>query len=357
MTRVIESDVCIIGAGITAAMVAERLAERTSASITIVEAGGRTASLEERTHTRARMLAYGENPYPNDHIPDQKGTGEMYRQMVVGGSAMHWGGAIPRYSPEDFRLQSLYGVGFDWPITFDDLEPYYQEAEERIGAAGEQGPPDCDPRSQPYPMPPLPLSYNLARMREWTDRAEIPFWTQPWARNTEPYRGRNVCQRCDTCAVCPTGAKYTPDFAFDQLLTAGRIDLIPRTLVRRLTLEPGTDRIASAEAVNRDAPDEPVDLRHRRRPRLELAPAPAVRKQPVPRGPRQPHRKRGPLHDRPLVRQRLHRPADAPLPRHLRQQQPADAPLRESRAARSLPAARYSPVGVGCGTSPAATER
>ena len=86
----------------------------------------------------------------------------------------------------------------------------------------------------PYPMPPLPLSYNLARMREWTDRAGVPFWTQPWARNTEPYRGRNVCQRCDTCAVCPTGAKYTPDFAFDQLLADGRIELVTRTLVRRL---------------------------------------------------------------------------------------------------------------------------
>ncbi|MYI66934.1 MAG: FAD-dependent oxidoreductase, partial [Gemmatimonadetes bacterium] len=71
MKRVIESDVCIIGGGITAAMVAERLAERTSASITVVEAGQRTASLAERTHTRARMLAYGENPYPNDHIPGQ----------------------------------------------------------------------------------------------------------------------------------------------------------------------------------------------------------------------------------------------------------------------------------------------
>ena len=115
MTRVIESDVCIIGGGISAAMVAERLAERTSASITVVEAGGRTASLEERTRTRARMLAYGANPYPNDHIPDQTGTGAMYRQMVVGGSAMHWGGAIPRYSPEDFRAGTfVLAAGHAW---------------------------------------------------------------------------------------------------------------------------------------------------------------------------------------------------------------------------------------------------
>ncbi|MYH51210.1 MAG: GMC family oxidoreductase, partial [Gammaproteobacteria bacterium] len=263
MPQVIESDICIIGGGITAAMVAERLAERTGYSITVVEAGGRTASLEERAATRARMLAYGENPYPNDHISGQTGTGEIYRSMVLGGAAMHWGGAVPRFSPEDFRVRSLYGVGFDWPISYDELDPYYQEAEERIGVAGEPGPPAYDPRSSPYPLPPLPLSWNLLRMREWTDAAGVPFWTQPWARITEPYQGRNACQRCDTCEVCPTGAKYTPDFAFDRLLASGRIELRDRTLVRSLELAPGSDRIEAAVAVQRDSPTERLEFRAR----------------------------------------------------------------------------------------------
>ena len=94
-----------------------------------------------------------------------------------------------------------------------------------------------------------------------TEKAEIPFWTQPWARNTVPYQGRNVCQRCDTCSVCPTGAKYTPDFALDRLLSEGRIELLTRTLVRRLYLQESTDRVAYAEAVDRDAPEDPVELR------------------------------------------------------------------------------------------------
>ena len=358
MSRVVESDVCIIGAGISAAMVAERLAERTTASIAVVEAGGRTASLEERSLTRARMLAYGENPYPNDHIPGQTGTGAMYRSMVVGGSGMHWGGAVPRYSPEDFRARSLYGVGDDWPISFNDLEPYYQEAEERIGAAGEQGPPEYDPRSKPYPMPPLPLSYNLARMREWTDAAGIPFWTQPWARNTEPYRGRNVCQRCDTCAVCPTGAKYTPDFAFDQLLADGRIELVTRTLVRRLAVEPGTDRIAVAEAVDRDAPDEPVEFRagtfviaagHAWSSHLLLLSASS-------RYPDGLANSTGNVGRFMTGHWYASGFIDLPMrlyPRHLRQQQPAVPPFRESGAAGPLPAPRPAAVGVGRGSCPA----
>ena len=76
--------------------------------------------------------------------------------MSVGGLAMHWGGVTPRFTPEDFRLHSLYGVGRDWPLTYDDLDPFYQEAEERMGVAGEQGPPDYDRRAADYPLPPLP---------------------------------------------------------------------------------------------------------------------------------------------------------------------------------------------------------
>ncbi len=263
MTRVLETDVCIVGAGISAAMVAERLAERTAADVVVVEAGGRTTPLDERFARRARMLDYGENPYPNDHVNGLTGTGTLYRSMVVGGSGLHWGGAVPRFSPEDFRLASLFGVGDDWPIDFDELEPYYQEAEERMGVAGEQGPIAYDPRSAPYPMPPVPLGYNLERLRSWAADADIPFWTQPWAKNTVPYQGRNVCQRCDTCSICPTGAKYTPDFALDRLIAAGRITLLERTVVRRLDLETGSDRVAAAVAVDRNRPDDPVEIRAR----------------------------------------------------------------------------------------------
>jgi len=263
MSRTVETDVCIVGAGISAAMVAERLGERTTASITVVEAGQRTTPLDERFERRRRMLDYGENPYPNDHVDGLTGFGTLYRSMVVGGSAMHWGGAVPRFSPEDFRLRSLYGVGDDWPVNAEDLDPFYQEAEERMGVAGEQGPPEFDPRSKPYPMPPVPLGYNLERLREVAANADIPFWTQPWAKNTIPYQGRNVCQRCDTCSICPTGAKYTPDFALDRLIQAGRIELLERTVVRRLVLRATSDSVERAIAVNRDRPDEEMEIRAR----------------------------------------------------------------------------------------------
>jgi quinoprotein glucose dehydrogenase len=259
--QIVESDVLIIGGGITAAMVAEKLTDEHDVEVLVVEAGRHSAALEDRYDRRQRYLDYGENPWTDDHIRDQSAEGIMSRSMVVGGQALHWGGTVPRFSPEDFRLRSLYGVHDDWPLDYDTLDAHYQEAEERIGVAGEPGPPALDPRGAPYPMPAMPLSWTLERLREWVEGAEIPVWTNPVAKNTRPWRGRNVCQRCDTCNICPTGAKYTPDFALQQLVSAGRIRLDTGTLVRRLELEAGSDRIHAAVGRSYDDPD--VDVVYR----------------------------------------------------------------------------------------------
>jgi quinoprotein glucose dehydrogenase len=261
MARTLEADVVILGAGISSAMVAERLSETTGASILVVEAGNKIFNLEDRPARRERLLAYGENPWPDDHILGQTAKGITSRSMAVGGLALHWGGTTPRYTPEDFRIRSLYGIGYDWPFTYEELEPFYQEAEERLGVAGTPGPFELDPRSKPYPLPGFPLSYNLIKLKEWAEKSGIPFWPNPVSKNSIPYRGRNVCVRCDTCNICPTGAKYTPDLTFQSLLNEKKIDLVARTLVRKLVLSDGSDRIDRALAVDRDRPDDPVEIR------------------------------------------------------------------------------------------------
>src|SRR5689334_23614084 len=175
--RAVETDVCIVGSGISAAMVAERLARTTTAKILVVEAGEDTVPLNQRAAARERFLRYGENPWGRDHLEGYEVEGPLQsRSMMVGGLAMHWGGVTPRFSPEDFRQHSMFGVGTDWPISYEDLDPFYQEAEVRMGVSGEQGPPELDPRSKPFPMPALPLSYNLQLLREWAAKAGIPMW-------------------------------------------------------------------------------------------------------------------------------------------------------------------------------------
>jgi quinoprotein glucose dehydrogenase len=261
MPRIIESDVCIIGSGITAALLAEKLAQERDAKIVVVEAGDDVPPLAQRSRLRQGSLDYGESPWPHDHLDGYEVAGIQSRSMCVGGLAMHWGGVTPRFTPEDFRVKSLDGVGDDWPISYDDLEPFYQEAEERMGVAGEQGPPEADgPRSQPYPQPALPLTYNLELLKPWGEEI-APFWSQPSAKNSVPYGGRAVCCRNDTCSpICPVGAKYSPDFTWNALRAAGKVELVTRTLVRRLELVRGAERISHAVAVHRDRPDEPVEF-------------------------------------------------------------------------------------------------
>lgn len=260
--RAIESDVCIIGSGITAAMLADHLARTTSATILVVEAGDETVPLPQRAAMRERFLRYGESPWGRDHLEGYEIEGPLQsRSMQVGGLAMHWGAVTPRFSPEDFRQHSLFGVGTDWPISYEDLEPFYDEAEAVMGVAGEQGPPDLDPRAKPFAMPALPLTYNLELLKAWAAKASIVTWSQPSAKNSRAYQGRPQCCRNDTCSpICPIGAKYSPDFTWNALRRTNRIRLVPRTLVRRLELDKTGTTIARATAVDRDHPDQPVEL-------------------------------------------------------------------------------------------------
>jgi quinoprotein glucose dehydrogenase len=260
----IETDILIVGSGITAALVAEKLAEERAARITVVEAGDETIPLAERAERRQRFLDYGENPWPRDHIDGTDVDGIQSRSMCVGGLAMHWGGVTPRFSPEDFKVKSLYGIGDDWPITYQELDPYYQEAEVRMGVAGEQGPAQLDPRGAPFPLPALPLSYNLDLLKRWVNSAGIAMWSQPSAKNSVAYKGRPQCCRSDTCSpICPIGAKYSPDFTWNMLRETKRVELVTRTMIRRLVHEPNGDRIVAAVGASRDRPDQPIEFRAR----------------------------------------------------------------------------------------------
>ncbi len=246
-TRRIEADIAIVGSGITAVLMAAKLAETTKGSITIIEAGGATTPFKERNVARQRFLDYNESPWKSDHLDDQNALGTAYGfspDMHVGGLAMHWGAVTPRYSPDDFKLKSMHGVFEDWPISYDDLDPFYQEAEERMGVSGEQGPAAMDPRGKPFPMPGLPLSHNLQQLKGWIEQAGVTMWSQPSAKNSVARDGRALCQRCDTCyPVCPTGAKYSPEWTLDALTNSNRVSLNTHVLVRRVHADPRTGRI------------------------------------------------------------------------------------------------------------------
>jgi glucose dehydrogenase len=258
-----ETDICIIGGGITSAMLAERLSElRPGIRIIVVEAGRSIFDTANRGRYRERAMQYGEHPWPDDYIEDQRADGIISMTMAVGGLALHWGGACNRFSEEDLRLKSVYGLATDWPIDWRELERYYCEAERRLHVSGEPSPHPEDRRSEPYPQEPIPLSYNLQILKAWAEKSGLKFSPLPMARNLAPFGGRDGCCVYDTCGeVCPSGARYSPDFTFRQLMAPKKIALHDRTLVRRLVLDGRRPTIAAAQAVHQDRPNDPIEYR------------------------------------------------------------------------------------------------
>ncbi|HEY7291487.1 MAG TPA: GMC family oxidoreductase [Vicinamibacterales bacterium] len=258
-----ETDICIIGGGITSAMLAQKLTTtRPDLHVTVVEAGRSIFDAQNRGRYRERAIAYGEHPWHDDYLEDQQADGIISMTMAVGGLALHWGGACNRFSEEDLRLKSMYGLATDWALGFDDLEPYYVEAERRLNVSGEPSPHPEDRRSAPYPQGPIPLSYNLQVLKAWAEKSGLRFSPLPMARNLSPFDGRGSCCVYDTCGeVCPSGARYSPDFTFRQMIEPKKIALHDRTLVRRLILDDQRNTIVAAEARHQDRPNERVDYR------------------------------------------------------------------------------------------------
>src|SRR5439155_15060271 len=235
---VVESDVCIIGAGICGVLLAQKLARlKPNARITLLDAGRHGFGPAPSMVRRQRLLDYNESTWPHDYVDDQLVVNGESQTMAVGGWALHWEGGCPRFSSEDLRLRSLYGFGEDWPLSWEEMERYYCEAERAMGVAGDPSPYAEDVQSLPYPMPGMPLSYTLQMVKSWVEASDLRVSVMPSARNTRPYGGRPTCSRCDTCTpICPTGARYSPEHTVGELLAAKQIELHANTLIRRLVV-------------------------------------------------------------------------------------------------------------------------
>ena len=126
-------------------------------------------------------------------------------QLTFGGGSNCWFGTTPRMTPEDFRLQSTHGQGRDWPITYDDLERFYCDAEDLIAVSGDStaGP---HRRSRPYPLPPHRFSRVDERLQ-----ASYPdsFFHQPCARPSREVPRRPRCCASGICSTCPINSKFT----------------------------------------------------------------------------------------------------------------------------------------------------
>jgi choline dehydrogenase-like flavoprotein len=138
-----------------------------------------------------------------------------------GGGSNCWWANTPRFLPSDFELKSRYGVGRDWPVSYDDLEPYYQEAEEIMAISG---PSDDSPhrRSGPYPQPPHVFSDPDRLLK--SAHPEL-FFHMPTARARVPTQNRPRCCATGVCYLCPIDAKFTIQNEMQYVYSDDRITL------------------------------------------------------------------------------------------------------------------------------------
>lgn len=150
-----------------------------------------------------------------------------------GGSSNCWTGCTPRFMPADFKLKSKYGLGMDWPLQYNDLEPYYCEAEEIMAISGPEQTPY--PMSKGYPLPP----HALNTVDKILNREFGPLYiSQPTARASIAGK-RSPCCASSICHLCPVGAKFTIENGLMAIYKDPRVTIQYNTQVTALDVEGG----------------------------------------------------------------------------------------------------------------------
>lgn len=266
-TQDYDADVIVVGAGAMGALAAHDFASN-GKSVILLEAGPRVPrwKILETFRSNANVYSNGGNrniPYPNEPwAPTSYTEGYIESQgpvdyrpgmlRLVGGTTWHWGGACWRNLPNDFKLKSTYGHGRDWPISYDDLEPYYMKAEIEMGVSGDdnadysgQGGAPYPPRSGPFPIKPQAMGYSSKRLAERVADGGYTFTYQPNGRATDPYDGRPACVGNNNCSpICPIGSQYSGNDSSIKAERAGA-KLIENAVVYKLEKTPDGRKIAA----------------------------------------------------------------------------------------------------------------
>src|SRR4029079_1163838 len=154
-------------------------------------------------------------------------------------------GKLPRYREIDFRLASELGPVdgadvADWPVDYDEMEPYYGEAERSIGVAGDHtANPFAAWRADPYPMPPGTDMFLTTLTAPAAERLGYHPYRAPTGVNSVPYDGRPACNNCGFCAFygCPIEAKGDPVAIVRRSLGGGACESRPESVAVEVVLD------------------------------------------------------------------------------------------------------------------------
>ena len=248
------TEVCIIGAGASGAAAAKVLCEA-GIGVVALERGPWRQRESFGGDELANINRYNLwpdpilNPRTWREAEGQTARTELFCPVpqMVGGGTVHWQGWLPRFTPNDFRLRTIAGdlpgaSLADWPITYDDLEPYYTKVEWAFGVSGEAGANRFEgPRSRGYPCPPMPVSRYAEKFHKGCAALGWNSFPLPQAALSRPFSGRpaTVVSAFAQQHGDPTGTRSSALNVFvPDAVRTGRYDLRPDCIVRELVAGP-----------------------------------------------------------------------------------------------------------------------
>jgi choline dehydrogenase-like flavoprotein len=240
------ADILIVGAGASGATAAKHLAQE-GFSVVVLDQGPWISSSDlpgDKPEYELLWANHQWHPDPNmrtrpedypTNLEDSEQPVYMYNGM--GGSTVFFAAVWSRPMPSDFRVRTLDGVADDWPISYEDLQPYYEATDSDMGVSGLAGNPAYPPGEAP-PLPAHPIHMTGRVMAEGLNRLGWHWWPGYSAIPSRAYGNQAQCERLGVCrAGCVVGAKGSADIALlpDALRHGARLESGAR--VARITLD------------------------------------------------------------------------------------------------------------------------
>ncbi len=238
-------DVCVVGSGAGGGTISAHLARR-GVDVIVVEGGPK---VNTRTAFNTHAMPF---QFENRQIPTMKpGVAgfDSERSRGVGGKTMLWNAVAWRLSHRDFKGRSIDGAGYDWPIDYPDLKPWYDVIENEVGVCGNRD--GLDDLPDGNFLPPVPMKCADEIIKRGAERLGIKIIHVRKATLSIPKFHRPSCHFCGNCmAGCDVVAKYnSADVHMIPALQTGKLEIQHDSVVRRILVE--GNKATGIEYVNR----------------------------------------------------------------------------------------------------------